>query len=156
MTRTLSGEEIAELSEGLWRALTKAGASPKLRRQPHPAAYVVALWRGGAPVMAVGNTIWWPQAPATFAGSNAMSVLQHELQHVLEYADGSLSIWRYLFNPRNWIYRYDLARVRGWQDLGAEQRAEMVEDLWRLERAGEFKRADRLRALIPWAGRDAD
>jgi hypothetical protein len=151
MSRSLTPQEQAELSPGLWEALVKAGVEPRLRARPFPAAYLVALWRGGLPVMAVGRTIWWPGLPGNLAGTIRLSVLQHELQHLLDYGEGKLSITTYLLNPHNWIYSYDLARQDRWDRLGAEQRASMAENLWRLERSGDAAGAARLRAIIPWA-----
>ena len=101
--------------------------------------------------MAVGDTVWWPDAAENFAGTIQMSVLQHELQHILDYAEGRLSVLGYLVNPRNWFYRYDLFRVRTWEAFGAEQRASLAEHLWRFERSGDVHQAQRVRALIPWA-----
>jgi len=101
--------------------------------------------------MAVGRTIWWAGLPDDLSGSARLAVLQHELQHLLDFAEGRLTIFSYLLWPPNWIYRYDLARQDRWDRLGAEQRATMAETLWRLERAGDAAGAQRLRAIIPWA-----
>jgi hypothetical protein len=150
--RPLHAAEIAQLSDGLWDALTQAGAVPKLQPRAHPAAFVAAIWRGARPIMAVGDTVWWPDAAESFADTIHMSVLQHELQHVLDYAEGRLSVLGYLLNPRNWFYRYDLSRVETWQALGAEQRASLAEHLWRFERSGDLLQVQRIRALIPWGG----
>ena len=82
-----------------------------------------------------------------------MAILQHELQHVLEFATGELSTWRYALIPRNWTYRYQLKPGSRWRDFGAEQRASIVEDYWRIERGlnREAGRLEHYRTLIPWA-----
>jgi hypothetical protein len=78
-------------------------------------------------------------------------VLQHELQHLLDFADGSLTPLGYLLLPRNWTYRWNLADLE-WRRLGAEQRASIVEMLWRAEHVpGGDVAAMTLRKVIPWA-----
>jgi hypothetical protein len=149
--RAFTETEVSELSPGLWDALARAGCRPKVRSQAHPAAFIAALWMRSLPIMAVGKTIWWPAAKSDFAGSVQMAILQHELQHLLDFAERRLSVVSYLLNFRNWTYRYDLSQIRGWEDLGAEQRASMAEGLWLADRSGDFEKAGRLRTLIPWA-----
>jgi hypothetical protein len=81
-----------------------------------------------------------------------MAVLQHELQHVLDYAQGWLTARRYLCHPRHWIYRCEVRDDLEWEDLGAEQRAVLAERLWLGERG--LRPAQEtlfLRRLIPWA-----
>lgn len=156
LSRDLTGGERAALSAGLLSAMDRAGLQPRLRAQAHPAAWICALWRGGPPVMAVGSTIWWPGLPRDLTGTIRLSVLQHELQHLLDFAQGRLTIPGYLLWPPNWIYRYDLARHDHWNRLGAEQRAMMAENLWRLEQAGDLAGAARLRRIIPWAADPPD
>jgi len=90
-----------------------------------------------------------------------MATLQHELQHVLDYATGELTAARYLLNPRNWRYRYQLSPASRWRDFGAEQRASIAEHHWLLERgradlvARDLSRdpppRTAFRDLIPWA-----
>jgi len=149
--RALTDGEWAELSEGLGEALKSAGAAPRIAPRPHPAAWLAASWMGSAPIMAIGRTIWWPGARPSFAGSPDMAILQHELQHLLDYAEGALSIGRYLMFPSNWRYGYRLSADTQWRRLGAEQRASVAEDLWRSERAADDERARLLRKLTPWA-----
>jgi hypothetical protein len=149
--RRLTAGEWADLSGGLALALQRAGVEPRIEARAHPAARIGALWRGGPPIIAIGRTIWWPGAQADFAGHHTMAVLQHELQHLLDYADGRLTVAGYLLNPRNWRYGYDLSIP--WDNLGAEARASLAEDLWRLERR-DGPQADSVKALrqaIPWA-----
>jgi len=149
--RELTDGEWAELSPGLGDALRRAGVVPCIRPREHLFARLAGLWFGRAPIMALGRTIWWLGAAADFAGSAAMAVLQHELQHLLDYAEGRLSALGYVLNARDWRYGYVLAPGLTWDDLGAEQRASVAEDLWRCEASGETARAAALRALIPWA-----
>jgi hypothetical protein len=150
--RRITLAERAELSEGLGRALTAAGVTPLVEARPHPAAFLARIRFASLPIMAVGRTIWWPNARPDLAGTDDMAVLQHELQHVLDFAEGRLSVAGYLLRPRNWSYRWDLSRRLCWDRLGAEQRASMAEALWRAERAsGAAEIAAALREVIPWA-----
>ena len=80
-----------------------------------------------------------------------MALLQHELQHVLEFASGELTVRGYLLSPRNWRYDYEIAGTSVWRRFGAEQRARMAEDLWRAEHGLMAADVDALRRLIPWA-----
>ena len=81
-----------------------------------------------------------------------MAVLQHELQHVLDYATGWLTGRRYLGQPRHWSYAVPPGWTGGFDALGAEQRAVLAERLW-LAEAGLRPDSEiaRLRAVIPWA-----
>ena len=151
MNRPLTPAERAALSPGLADALDAAGVAPRIRDQTHPAAYVAALWIGGRPIMAVGRTVWWPKAAADFAALPVMAVLQHELQHLLDFGQGRLTIPGYLIWPGNWIYRYRAQGVLDWNRLGAEQRASLAEHLWRAQHKGDAATAERLSAAIPWA-----
>jgi len=83
-----------------------------------------------------------------------VSVLQHELQHILEFATGKLSLIGYALLPFNWTYRYRIGPTTQWRALGAEQRAQMVQDYWLAEHGLAPGAADlqTYRALIPWAG----
>ena len=152
--RPLTDGERAALSPGLADALTNAEAWPTIHARPSIPALLVGVWRRRLPVMVLGRRIFWPGAAEDFSFDPLrMSVLQHELQHVLEFADGTLTRLSYLSRPRNWIYPYRLASGAAWDDFGAEQRAMIVQHLWLAER-GLLKSpasADELRALIPWA-----
>ena len=162
MKRDLFGRERtdgerAALSPGLARALDGGGARPCLIGAPSRLARIAALWRGQVPIMALGDRIFWPGVADDLSragGEHAMAVLQHELQHVLEYAEGRLTLWRYALDPRNWTYRYRLDARARWGRLGAEQRAAIVEELFRLERdpAATPERLAICRRLVPWAG----
>jgi hypothetical protein len=152
--RPLTPAEYAELSPGLAEALAAAGVAPRIDARPHPAAHIARLRFGRLPIMAVGRTIWWPNVRADLAGSAAMAVLQHELQHLLDFADGSLSIASYLLLPRNWTYRWALGDGLRWDRLGAEQRASVAEALWRAERSpDQTETVAALRRVVPWAAR---
>jgi hypothetical protein len=153
-TRTLTQGEWRSLSRGLPEALVAAGATPLIRAGTHPAARASSLWRGAIPILARGDVIWWPDAPADLSGpwsDGGMATLQHELQHVLDYRLGFLTAARYLLHPRHWTYAWRLADVRDWDALGAEQRASIAEHLWRAEQAGRRSEATALRRVVPWA-----
>jgi hypothetical protein len=77
-----------------------------------------------------------------------MAVLQHELQHVLDFSTGRLSALGYLANPKNWTYQ--LPTDWDWRRLGAEQRAVLAEKLWRAEQ-GLAEDLAEVRRVIPWA-----
>jgi hypothetical protein len=161
--RPISDAERAALSPGLLRALGDAGAEPRLVDAAHPGARLVALWRGRAPILVRGACIYWPGAPEDLsgAGDRALAVLQHELQHVLDYALGELTGRGYLLRPRNWRYRYALTAASRWRDFGAEQRASIAEHHWLIERgrsdlvAGDLgvapPDAELYRRILPWA-----
>jgi hypothetical protein len=135
--------------------LRSAGARPALLPRSHPAARIAALWRGRTPILARGGDIWWPGAPADLSApgrERAMAVLQHELQHVLEYASGELTALGYLANPRHWTYAVRLTPNTRWSELGAEQRASLAERLWLAEHGlAPGVNVAALRGIIPWA-----
>jgi hypothetical protein len=136
----------------LARALNAAGIAPLIVNRPHAAAFVGALRFGSVPIMVIDESIWWPGATQDFAGTRAIGRLQHELQHVLDYAEGRLTVTRYLLEPHNWTYRWSESDPTDWDRLGAEQRASMAEALWHAERSREAKAVARtLRSKIPWA-----
>jgi hypothetical protein len=153
--RALTDGEWRAITPGLAGALRRAGAAPRIVAAAHPAARIASMWRGSVPALTRGDEVWWRRAPqdASKPGlERLMAVLQHELQHVLDYRTGRLSALAYLSNPANWLYDWSNARSRGWDELGAEQRASMAEQLWLAERGGAppgdlaF-----LRSRIPWA-----
>jgi hypothetical protein len=154
--RGLTDAERAALSPGLADALHRAGARPRIIPRASPLAHVARLWRGAAPIMALGQGIWWQDAPDDLSRpglERQMSILQHELQHVLEYASGELSLLGYALLPFNWTYRYRLDSDTRWSYLGAEQRAQLVQDYWLAERrlAPGDHELGRYRRVIPWA-----
>ncbi|HLZ85303.1 MAG TPA: hypothetical protein VKQ54_17205 [Caulobacteraceae bacterium] len=146
--------EWAALSPGLARALGDAGATPAIEPRAHPAARIAALWRGGTPILTRGEVIWWPGAPEDLSApgrERGMAVLQHELQHVLDFASGWLTAFRYLTCTRHWTYRWRLSEGSHWDAYGAEQRASIAEQLWLMERglAPDHDLAA-VRRLVPW------
>ena len=158
--RALTPGEWRAVSPGLARALGDIGAAPRLEPHAHPAARVAALWRGGTPILTRGEVIWWPEAPEDLSApgwERGMAVLQHELQHVLDFASGWLTPFRYLTRPRHWTYRWRLpddalAKGEAWDAFGAEQRASIAEQLWLVERGlAPADELPALRRLIPWA-----
>ena len=130
-----------------------AGAAPRLEPFAHPAARIAGLWRGGIPILTRGEVIWWPAASSdlsTPGREREMAVLQHELQHVLDFATGRLTAFRYLTHPRHWTYRWVLGAP--WDAYGAEQRAAIAEHLWLMERGlAPGEQLGAVRRLIPWA-----
>ena len=150
--RALTAGEWSDLSVGLVTALKEAGVAPRIAPRAHAGALVAQFWRGAPPIMTVGKTIWWPHARSDFAGRPEMGLLQHELQHLLDFAEGSLTTVGYLLNPGHWKYRYDVTGRLEWDRLGAEQRASLAEDFWRSERSLPSRLPiEQLRAVIPWA-----
>ena len=154
-SRSLTAGEERALTPGLLSALRRVGADPQIVAMPHPGARLARLWRGGStPILAWRDRIFWPGALEDFAGqARLQAVLQHELQHVLEYRTGDLGPFRYLLRPHNWRYRYHPAAGAKWGQFGAEQRAQIVEDLWLIERGlivGEAPLAW-YRQIVPWA-----
>lgn len=151
--RPLTAVERAALSAGLAEALDHAGVEPLIVARPTLGARVSSLWRGSVPIMVWGDRIYWPGALGDFAAHPAkMALLQHELQHVLEFAAGDLHPLAYALNPRNWTYAYQPRPEARWSDFGAEQRAQIVEDMWRLEQGVGSGRAPLAwyRGLVPW------
>ena len=61
--RSLTDGERAALSPGLADALESTGARPRITPCASPLAHIAALWRGAPPIMALGQTIWWRDAP---------------------------------------------------------------------------------------------
>jgi hypothetical protein len=151
MARSLTAGERASLSPGLWEALLAAGAFPMIVASASPLARVSYLWRRHTPVLTLGDRIYWGRAPEDCSRQPAaMALLQHELQHVLDYATGRLTWAGYAVDPRNWSYALPSSDRWTWSRLGAEQRAVLAEQLWRAERASDPARIAQLRAVLPW------
>ncbi|MDB5453590.1 MAG: hypothetical protein JWO33_2168 [Caulobacteraceae bacterium] len=150
--RPLTEEEEGALSAGLLAALRGAGVRPRIVARPAIGARIASLWRGFTPILAWGETIFWPDALADVSlDPRRMAVLQHELQHVLEYRTGALHPLRYALSPRNWRYGYHLHEDAEWRAFGAEQRAQIVEDLWLVERGLKAGAIEWYRRIVPWA-----
>lgn len=148
--RELTGAEWLALSPGLREALAAAGARPRIIARASWPGRVARLWRGRTPITTLGQTIYWPGAPDDLSSGRAMAVLQHELQHVLDFATGALTRLGYLLTPSDWRYGYRLAGAV-WGRLGAEQRASVAEHLWLAERGLADFDLPALRRLAPWA-----
>ena len=142
------------MSAGLEGALAGSGARPRIVANAHPAARIAAVWRGAVPILTRGDAVFWPGAPRDLSEAEPrdLAILQHELQHVLDYRTGRLTAARYLSDPREWTYNIDDADPLVFDRLGAEQRATLVEHLWLAEN-GYRPRSEvtPLRATIPWA-----
>jgi len=149
--RGLTKAERAGLTPGLTEALERVGLEPVIFARPSVLARIASLWRGSIPVMALGRTLYWPGAAQDFSvgEGRVLGLLQHELQHLLDYAEGALTPVGYVLNPRNWVYRYRLTPTSRWLDFGAEQRAQIVQDLWEQEHLGLD--ASEHRRVTPWA-----
>lgn len=150
--RALTEAERKLLSPGLVAALAAAGAEPVIVPRAAWLAKLAWLWRGHVPILTRGRRIYWPDARDDFSSApKAMAVLQHELQHVLDFSTGRLSALGYVLNPRNWTYRLPSPDLWDWRRLGAEQRAVLAEKLWRAEQ-GLGEELEACRSVIPWAG----
>jgi hypothetical protein len=150
--RPLTADELSALSPGMTAALESAGARPQIVARAAIGARIASLWRGSVPILAWFDRIFWPSALEDMSlDPHRMATLQHELQHVLEYRTGALTPLAYALRPRNWRYHYDIAPHAVWSDYGAEQRAEIVEDLWLIEKGLKVGSLAWYRQLIPWA-----
>jgi hypothetical protein len=165
--RGLTAGEWRALSPGLSAALKSAGVWPVIQSRTSFLARLAQIRFASAPVMVLGARVHWPDALPDFSLPGlepSMAVLQHEMQHVLEFATGELSPFRYALRARNWRYRYEMTQRSRWRDFGAEQRASIAEHYWLLERGQvqQVARAlghppaplDLYRKLLPWAGRE--
>ncbi|HUO21044.1 MAG TPA: hypothetical protein VMU59_00825 [Caulobacteraceae bacterium] len=155
--RALTSREWSALSPGLREALHAARVEPRVVARASAPARLASLLRGATPIMVMGRRIFWPRALDDVSGAwngRGMAVLQHELQHVLEFATGELSVLRYITRPNNWRYEYRIGPGSRWRDFGAEQRASIVEHLWLIERGVMADPAGGAhhRRVIPWAG----
>jgi hypothetical protein len=153
--RFLTDGERGALSAGLAQALEAAGARPQVLARTSLAARLATIRFGYAPIMVLGQRVHWRGAHDDFSSpglERMMAVLQHELQHVLEFATGELSALRYVSSPRNWRYQYELTPASRWRDFGAEQRAMIAQHLWMSERGLPSPYAAKdLRRVVPWA-----
>ena len=154
--RGLTEAERRALNSGLLAALTRAKAEPRIVARASVLASISGLWRGHIPVLTTRRRLFWPGALIDFSSHPAlMATLQHELQHVLEFATGELTYREYLLKPRNWRYVYRLELGKGFWDYGAEQRASMAEHLWLAENGHRpASEGAALRLTIPWARAD--
>jgi hypothetical protein len=149
--RRLTDAEREGLSPGLVAALAAAGVEPVIVPRAAWLAKLTWLWRGHVPILTRGRKIYWPGAIEDFsARPGAMAILQHELQHVLDFSTGRLSALGYLMHPKNWVYRLPAPDRWDWSRMGAEQRAVLAEKLWRSERGMDEDHAA-CRDCIPWA-----
>jgi len=153
--RGLTEGEWGAISPGLAKALAGAGVRPRILARVCLPARLAQIRFGGAPIMVLGERVHWKGAHKDFSLpglENLMAVLQHELQHVLEFATGELSALRYVLSPRNWGYAYRVDEGSAWRDYGAEQRAMIAQHLWMAERGLPTPYpAQDLRRLVPWA-----
>ena len=87
-------------------------------------------------ILVRGHDIYWPQMPANFAATKitVQSLLIHELAHVWQYATGRLTAFRYVTQPRNWRYRYEVRPDARLDDYAIEAQADLVQDWFRIRR----------------------
>ena len=153
--RALTAGEWSAISPGLLKALRRKGVEPEIVARASIPALLAAVRWGRAPIMVIGRRIFWPGAVDDLSqpwSDPALAVLQHELQHVLEFATGELSALRYIAAPRNWLYGYRLGPDSQWADFGAEQRASIAEHHWLIERRLMLDPAGGAhhRRVLPW------
>jgi hypothetical protein len=154
--RGLTEAELAGLNPGLVSALGRAAVQARIVSRASLLASISGLWRGQIPIITLKRRIYWPGAMPCFSGHvEHMATLQHELQHMLEFATGELSLRSYVLNPANWRYGYELELGKGFWDYGAEQRASMAGDLWWAENGhATASEGAALKLTIPWARQD--
>lgn len=127
MQRVLSPAEIALFPKDFVRRIN-IDAVVIFNRAHNPFARNKILVRG--------PRIYWPDMPMDFTRESlaVQAVLMHELCHVWQYATGRLSAARYLCDPRNWIYTYDISKGRPFESQPIEKQADLLQDWYRLNR----------------------
>lgn len=84
-----------------------------------------------------GPRLYWPNHPRDFTREPLIiqSLLVHELCHVWQYETGRLTAFRYLINPRNWRYSYEVEPNPDFDDFPTEKQADLLQD-WFLMNSG--------------------
>ena len=84
-----------------------------------------------------GPRLFWQDYPDDFTRVPLLiqSLLVHELCHVWQYETGRLTAFRYLVDPRNWIYAYDVRENAKFDDYPTEKQADLLQD-WFLVNSG--------------------
>lgn len=85
-------------------------------------------------ILCRGYTVYWKNYPEDFTHQSIelQAVLIHELCHVWQYATGRLSALSYICNPKNWVYGYPLKQGTRFDNLPAEQQADLMQDWYRM------------------------
>ena len=88
-------------------------------------------------ILCRGPCLYWQNYPADFTRETLLiqSLLVHELCHVWQYETGRLSALRYLIDPRNWQYIYDVKDAAHFDDYPTEKQADLLQD-WFLVNSG--------------------
>ena len=126
--RSLTPAERAALPQGLVAALPDGII---LVNAHHPLSHLSRLFRGFAVILVRDKTIFWPGLIDDMSRDPAhLSLLAHELTHVLQYQAG-MTVWRYIW--RDVIgnlgrYSYKLEAGKPFDAYAFEQQAAMVED----------------------------
>ncbi|WP_443748165.1 hypothetical protein [Asticcacaulis solisilvae] len=127
-TRALTPAERAALPQGLVAALPDGIV---LVNAHHPLSHLSRIFRGFAVILVRHKTIYWPGLIGDMSSDPAhLSLLAHELMHVLQYQAG-MTVWRYVL--RDVIgnlggYTYKLETGKPFDAYAYEQQAAMVED----------------------------
>lgn len=81
-------------------------------------------------ILARPEAIYWKNHPQDFTRLSlpANGLLMHELCHIWQYKTGRLTALRYLFNPHNWQYGYNVRDGAKFDDYHTEQQADLVQD----------------------------
>ena len=90
-------------------------------------------------ILCRGPKLYWQNHPKDFTGETLViqSLLVHELCHVWQYETGRLSAPRYLLDPRNWIYSYEVRQNAQFDDYPTEKQADLLQD-WFLVNSGSM------------------
>ncbi len=126
--RSLTPAERAALPQRLVAALPDGIV---LVNAHHPLSHLSRIFRRFAVILVRNKTIFWPGLIDDMASDPAhLSLLAHELTHVLQYQAG-MTLWRYIW--RDVIgnlgrYSYALQPGKPFDAYAYEQQAAMVED----------------------------
>ena len=117
-------------------------------------------------ILCRGPRLYWQNHPADFTRETVLirSLLVHELCHVWQYDTGRLSAARYLLDPRNWIYNYEVKSIASFDDYPTEKQADLLQDWYlinsgakplRYSSKGETPTKDWLNSVVPfqWSAR---
>jgi len=108
-----------------------------------------------------GSKLFWQTYPADFTRETLIiqSLLVHELCHVWQYETKRLSAPRYLLDPRNWIYEYEVKSNAKFDDYPTEKQADLLQDWFlvnsgniplRYHRDGTISTKEWLNAVVPF------
>lgn len=134
-TRQLTEKEIAALPNG-FIATFDLKAVTFINRPHNPFAKNKILCRG--------YRLYWPNHPKDFTRETLIiqSLLVHELCHVWQYETGRLTAFRYLIDPRNWVYSYRVRESAKFDDYPTEKQADLLQDWFLVNHGGRPLRFD--------------